>query len=153
MGEPDSTKKPSGGWRITRILVVISVIALLVMGVYIHFLNSCFDCGEDAKPRRTKTQIRQLDQALQIFYLDNGFHPTTTQGLQALVEKPTTEPIPANYKKDGYLPQIPKDPWANDYIYVNPGPHGEPFSIVSLGSDGKPGGEEGAADIESWDLQ
>jgi len=83
--------------------------------------------------------------------LDNNAYPTTDQGLQVLVQRPTTQPIPPNWKSGGYLDRLPKDPWGHDYQFLNPGLHGE-IDVFSLGADGVAGGEGKNADIGSWAL-
>ena len=90
-------------------------------------------------------------QALNLYRLDNGRYPTQEQGLRALVEKPTTEPIPNNWKGGGYMDRVPVDPWGKEYQYLNPGVHGE-VDVFSYGADSRPGGEGNDADIGSWDL-
>jgi len=109
---------------------------------------------DDAKIQTTKTQIRSLESALKLYKLDNGVYPTTEQGLNSLVAKPTVGTIPKNYKEEGYLEskQVPKDGWGNDYIYVAPGEHGD-YDLSSYGADGVKGGEGKNADIMSWDMK
>ena len=87
----------------------------------------------------------------QKFYLDNGFYPSTEQGLEALVTRPAIGKTPKNYPANGYITKIPKDPWDNDYVYTAPGQK-VPFEIMSLGSDGAEGGEGEAADIWGEDV-
>jgi general secretion pathway protein G len=84
-----------------------------------------------------------------MYRIDNGSYPTTDQGLQALVEKPGGTPEPRNWNAAGYMKKktLPKDPWGNDYQYVRY-PDGR-FDIVSLGADGREGGESYDADITS----
>jgi len=89
-------------------------------------------------------------QALKLYRLDNGRYPTTEQGLRALVERPATGQVPANWKQ--YLDRLPADPWGNPYQYLNPGVHGADVDVFSLGADGQPGGESANADVGSWDL-
>ena len=79
--------------------------------------------------------------------LDNQAYPTTSQGLAALVERPSAPPEPANWVDGGYLASLPQDPWGRDYIYASPGGDGAPFELVSLGSDGEPGGDGTGADL------
>ena len=88
-------------------------------------------------------------QALKLYRLDNQRFPTTEQGLQALVTKPTAAPVPPNWKTGGYLDRLNKDPWGNAYLYLSPGTHGE-VDVFSYGADGKPGGTGVDADIGSW---
>jgi general secretion pathway protein G len=88
-----------------------------------------------------------LAQALKLYRLDNGRYPSQEQGLAALVNKPTTEPVPANWKKN--LDLLPNDPWGKPYVYINPGVKGE-IDVMSFGADGQAGGEGKNADIGSW---
>lgn len=108
----------------------------------------------ESRVQTAKLQISQLEQALQSFYLDHGRYPTQAQGLEALVEKPTRPPVPATFPEEGYLARrrVPLDPWGNPFIYLAPGRAGQPFEIISYGSDGEPGGTGHAADISSADL-
>ena len=112
---------------------------------------------DDEKPAREELafllkgfpDINVIGQALKLYRLDNQRYPTAEQGLAALVAKPEAAPVPTNWKPGGYLERLPKDPWGNAYVYVNPGLHGE-IDVLSLGADGKPGGEGLDADIGSW---
>jgi general secretion pathway protein G len=95
--------------------------------------------------------VRMLELALTIYKLDNFGYPSTEQGLGALVQEPTTEPRPRNWKPDGYVKSMPVDPWGNAYRYENPGNRGDSdVDIFSLGSDNLPGGEGSAADLGNW---
>ncbi len=105
---------------------------------------------EEAKKTQTRVQIKSLQQALELFKLDNGFYPSTDQGLDALVRMPEGGRIPKNYRKGGYIDRNPKDPWGNPYVYVSPGQRGD-YEISSYGADGVQGGEGEDADINSWD--
>jgi general secretion pathway protein G len=97
-----------------------------------------------------RVDIATLMSALKMYKLDNQRYPTTEQGLQALVTKPTAGPAPAGWKAGGYLDKLPKDPWGNPYQYLAPGIHGE-VDIFSLGADGQPQGTGEDADIGSWE--
>ena len=90
-------------------------------------------------------------QALKLYRLDNQRYPSTEQGLAALVARPTAPPAPPNWKPNGYLERLPKDPWGTPYQYLNPGLRGE-IDVFSFGADGQPGGTGFDADIGSWDL-
>ncbi|MDR3428587.1 MULTISPECIES: type II secretion system major pseudopilin GspG [Silvimonas] len=133
------------GFTLIEILVVITILAIL--GALI--VPKIMDRPNDARVVAAKQDIRSVVQALKLYKLDNGRYPTTEQGLKALVEKPTASPAPANWKNGGYLEKLPKDPWGNDYIYLNPGLHGE-IDVMSYGADGQAGGENYDADIGSW---
>jgi general secretion pathway protein G len=99
-------------------------------------------------------QIKNFETALRLFKSDNGFYPSTEQGLDALISEPETGQIPEHYKPGGYLEKkgIPKDPWGNEYIYLSPGTQGD-YEIVTYGADGQPGGEKYDADISNWDIE
>jgi len=138
------------GFTFIEIMVVVVIIGLLVAIVSPKLI----DRVEDARKTQTRTQIRNLEQALKLFKLDNGFYPSTEQGLKALIEKPTAGRIPATYPEGGYMEKgkIPLDAWGNPFIYLSPGLFGE-LDIISLGRDGKEGGEGPDADIYSWDIE
>ena len=104
---------------------------------------------EDAKVTKAKVEIANIEQALELYYLDNGMYPTTEQGLSALIEEPSSGDVPPNWKEGGYLvkKRMPVDPWGNPYMYVSPGIQNEDFDLYSLGKDGAEGGEGYNADI------
>jgi len=104
---------------------------------------------DEARVAAARHDVQAIVQALKLYKLDNGFYPSTEQGLKALVEKPTTAPIPNNWKS--YLDKAPVDPWGHPYVYLSPGMHGE-VDVMSYGADGQPGGEGNDADIGSWML-
>ncbi|MBP2675224.1 MAG: ral secretion pathway protein GspG, partial [Deltaproteobacteria bacterium] len=107
---------------------------------------------EEAKKTQVRLQIKNIQQALELFKLDNGFFPTTDQGLEALVRVPEVGRVPKNYRKGGYIDRVPKDPWGNLYAYSAPGSHGD-YDISSYGADGVAGGEGEDEDVNSWDEQ
>ena len=108
-------------FTLIEIMVVVVIIGLLSALVGPRLMGQ----SDDAKRKTTFTQIAQLEQVLGLFQLDNGFYPTTNQGLEALVKQPTTPPEALNYKSGGYMKKVPKDPWGNAYIYRNPGERAE----------------------------
>jgi len=136
----------NGGFTLLEIIVVVFILTLLVAIVAPRLMERV----DDARIAEVEVQIKNFETALKLFYLDNGFYPTTEQGLKALIEKPTTGRIPHNYREGGYLEEkrVPIDPWGNPYIYISPGIHGD-FDIISLGADGKEGGEGKDADIKN----
>ncbi len=143
-------KNYQAGFTLIEIMVVIVIIGLLVAIVSPKFMVQF----ENAKVKTTKIQISNLEQALKLFKLSCGFYPSTEQGLRALIEKPTTGKIPENYDEGGYLEKgkVPLDAWGNPFIYLCPGIQND-YDIISLGRDGKEGGEGFDADIYSWDLE
>lgn len=134
------------GFTLIEIMVVIIILGLLAGLVIPRLVGRT----EEAKRTQVKLQIRNLEQALKLFKLDNGFYPSTEQGIQALVTKPEIGRIPPNYRSDGYLDRVPKDPWGSEYTYISPGEHGD-YDIIAYGADGVPGGEGEDADITSWE--
>jgi general secretion pathway protein G len=134
------------GFTLIEIMVVIVILGLLAALVVPKLIGRT----EEAKKTQARIQIKNIEQALMLFKLDNGFFPTTDQGIEALIKIPGAGRIPKNYRKDGYMDRLPKDPWGNPYVYVSPGSHGE-YDISSYGADGTAGGEGEDADIDSWD--
>lgn len=124
-------------------MVVLAIIGILAALIVPNVLGR----ADDARISAAKTDVATLSQALKMYRLDNQRYPSTDQGLQALVSKPTVEPLPPNWK--GYLDKLPSDPWGRPYQYMNPGLKGE-MDVFSLGADGQPGGEGGNADIGNW---
>lgn len=96
------------------------------------------------------SDVRLIEAMVNLYKLDNFVYPTTEQGLRALIEKPTTAPLPPNWKPDGYLRRMPVDPWGNPYRYENPGTRGVEIEIYSLGADNAPGGDGAAMDLGNW---
>ncbi len=144
--------KPS--WADNRGITLIEMmVVIIILGILATIIfTRVSDRPEQARRTKAQVEIRQLGTALELFKLDNGFYPSTEQGLEALVRKPTTGRSPTNYPESGYMEKIPKDPWGNPYVYVCPGAHGE-YDIFSYGPDGQEGGEGKNADIQSWNLQ
>jgi len=136
-------RRSSRGFTLLELMVVIVIIGVLAALIAPKILNRV---GE-AKITAAQTDIATLMNALKTYKLDNGRYPSTEQGLQALVTKPTTGSIPNGWK--GYLDKLPQDPWHNPYQYANPGVHGE-IDVYSFGADGQLGGEGDDADIGSW---
>ena len=131
------------GFTLIELMVVLLIIGVLAALIVPNVL----DRADDAKVTAAKTDVSNLMQALKLYRLDNGRYPTAEQGLPALVSKPTTEPVPPNWKKN--LDQLPNDPWGKPYVYLNPGVKGE-IDVMSFGADGQSGGEGKNADIGSW---
>lgn len=122
------------------VLVIIGVLAALIV-------PNVLDRADDARAIAAKTDVNNLVQALKLYKLDNQRYPSAEQGLQALVVRPTTNPVPPNWKS--YLEKLPNDPWGRPYQYLNPGVKAE-IDVMSFGADGQPGGEGKNADIGSW---
>lgn len=135
------------GFTLIEIMVVVVILGILAALVVPKVMSR----PDEARIVAAKQDIQALGQALKLYRLDNQRYPTSEQGLQALVQKPTTAPLPPNWKTGGYLDRLPQDPWRHDYLYLNPGLHGE-IDVFSYGADGASGGEGNDADIGSWSL-
>jgi general secretion pathway protein G len=133
------------GFTLLEIMVVVVILGLLVAIVAPNVLQN----QDKAMVEKARADIANLEQALDMYKLDNFTYPSTDQGLEALVERPSIAPEPKNYRSDGYIKRLPTDPWGNAYQFVQPGEHGA-FDVYSLGADGDNGGEGLAADIGNW---
>ncbi len=138
----------TSGFTLIEIMVVIIILGILVGLIVPRFMEK----PEKARRVKAQLQIESISTALKEYKLDNGDYPTTEQGLEALVEKPSIGKIPKKYPEKGYLSKIPKDPWENDYIYISPGEHGD-FDLISYGADGEEGGEGKNVDVQSWEIE
>jgi general secretion pathway protein G len=131
------------GFTLIEIMVVITILGILAALIVPKVVGRT----DDARIAAAKQDIGAVMQALKLYRLDNLRYPTTEQGPQALVTRPTTGPTPTNWRP--YLDKLPQDPWGRPYQYLNPGLRGE-VDVMSLGADGQPGGEGRNADIGSW---
>ncbi|MEZ4601120.1 MAG: type II secretion system major pseudopilin GspG [Syntrophotaleaceae bacterium] len=136
------------GFTLIEIMVVVVILGILATFIAPRLL----DRPDEARRTKATLDIKALEEALGLFKLDNGYFPSTEQGLQALVVKPVTGRIPSKYPEDGYVKKIPLDPWNGEYVYLSPGVH-DNFDIICLGADGEVGGEGKDADINSWELE
>jgi general secretion pathway protein G len=134
------------GFTLIEIMVVVVIVGLLAAIVVPNVVSR----AEEARRTAARTQIESIATALDMYRLHNGLYPTTQQGLEALIRKPTTAPIPRKYPSDPYMKRIPDDPWGYPYIYRCPGEKGA-FDILSTGPDGEEGGEGKNADISNHD--
>jgi len=132
------------GFTLIEIMVVVAIIAILGAAVVPKIMNN----PDKARIVRANTDIGTIAQALEMYKLDNFAYPSTDQGLQALVEKPTGDPEPANWSEGGYIQSLPKDPWGREYVYVSPGEASD-FDLISLASDGVEGGEGTGEDLSN----
>jgi len=139
-----SVRRPAG-FTLVEIMVVVVILGILAVLIVPRVLGR----SDEARQAAAKHDIATIMQSLKLYRLDNGRYPTNDQGLQSLVSKPSSVPVPSNWKP--YLDKLPKDPWGNTYQYLNPGVHGE-IDVFSLGADGQPGGSGADLDIGSWQL-
>ena len=134
------------GFTLVEIMVVVVIIGILGALVVPKLLGRT---GE-SRVAAAKVDISTLMNSLKLYKLDNQRYPTTEQGLQALIAKPSAGPAANGWKAGGYIDKLPKDPWGSPYQYLSPGIHGE-VDIFSFGADGQPGGAGEDADIGSWE--
>lgn len=135
----------NSGFTLIELMVVIVILGVLASLIVPRVMSR----PDEARVAAARQDIASLVNALQLYKLDNLTYPSMEQGLEALVRKPTSEPIPKNWKP--YIDRLPNDPWGNPYRYLNPGIRGE-VDVMSYGADGRSGGTGFAADIGSWDL-
>jgi general secretion pathway protein G len=143
------SRQPQSGKRTRGFTLIEMMVVMLIIGIMAAMVvPSLLSKGDEAKVTAAKADIATIMQALKMYHLDNSRYPTTEQGLQALVAKPSAGPTANGWK--GYLEKLPKDPWGNQYQYLSPGVHGE-VDVFSYGADGQPGGSGNDADIGSWE--
>lgn len=135
------------GFTLMEIMVVIFIIGLLVAIVAPNVMGN----QDQAMQQKARADIATLEQALDLYRLENLRYPTSEQGLKALIEQPTSEPLPRAWRADGYVRRMPVDPWGSAYQYRSPGEYGR-IDVFSLGADGLEGGEGLDADIGNWNL-
>ena len=128
-----------------EILIVVVIISILAVTVVPQFMDE----PDRARVAQAKATIKNLETSLSLYKLDNFTYPSTSQGLEALVSKPSGSPEAKNWKPGGYINKLMEDPWGQPYQYLNPGNHGE-YDVYSLGADGQPGGDGINADIGNW---
>lgn len=131
----------SKGFTLIEVMVVVVILGILAAVVVPRIMSR----PEQARIVKVKQDIFAIQSALDLYKLDNGMYPTTDQGLQALVTQPTVNPIPRNWKSDGYLHEVPVDPWGTAYQYIN---DNENLRIFSYG----PKGKEGGSQIGNWNI-
>lgn len=148
MSRSGPAKRVQSGFTLIEVMVVVVIISVLIGLVAPNILGRV----DEARVTAARTDIGTLEQALELYKLDNHRYPTTDQGLEALVSKPSGSPEPRNWNPQGYLKKgkLPQDPWGNDYLYIASG-NGSSYELYSLGADGREGGEGYDQDISSED--
>jgi len=132
------------GFTLLEVMVVIVILGILASMVVPNLMGS----QERANMQKAVSDVTALDTSLSLYKMDNYDYPTTDQGLEALVERSDIEPEPRRFPEDGYITRLPKDPWGNEYVLLNPGENGK-MDVFSLGPDGEPATED---DIGNWNL-
>jgi general secretion pathway protein G len=131
----------NAGFTLVEVMVVVVILGILAALVIPKVISR----PEQARIVKAREDILTMQSALDLYKLDNGFYPTTDQGLQALVSKPTTPPLPNGWKSDGYIQEVPMDPWGEAYQYLN---DNEKVRIFSYG----PKGKDGNSEIGNWNM-
>ncbi|MDZ4199581.1 MAG: type II secretion system major pseudopilin GspG [Kiritimatiellia bacterium] len=146
-------KKPTN-WKRGFTLIEVLVVLVILMGLMGIVTVNVVRHQSEARVKTARIQIRQLQQAVNLYRAEQGRIPTQEQGLEALVRPPAIPPVPTRYPQEGYLEgrRVPKDPWGNDFLYLVPGRDGSVFEIVSTGSDGELEGTGDAADLSTADF-
>lgn len=134
-----------GGFTLIEIMVVVVILGILAAIVAPNVISRI----DDASINRAKQDIRGIESALKLYYMDNSRYPTTDQGLEALITRPN-DPTVRNWRGP-YLDKLPRDPWNNNYRYLYPGRNGE-FDVFTYGADNQPGGEGINAEIGNWSV-
>jgi general secretion pathway protein G len=135
----------AAGFTLIEVLVVVVILGILAAVVVPRLM----DRPDEARVARAKQDIQAIVTALNLYRLDNHVYPSTQQGLEALVRRPSGTPEAPNWREGGYLDRLPRDPWGREYLYLNPGTRGE-IDVYSLGADGQPGGTGVNAEIGNW---
>ena len=133
--------KKSRGFTLVEVMVVVVILGILAALIVPKIMSR----PEQARIVKAKQDILAIQSALDLYKLDNGFYPSTDQGLQALVTRPNTSPIPQSWKSDGYLQKLPIDPWGSQYQYEN---SNEKLRIYSFGAKG----QDGDSEIGNWNM-
>jgi len=136
--------KKAQGFTLLEVMVVIVILGILASMVVPNLLGS----QDRANMQKAVSDVTALETSLSLYKMDNYDYPSTEQGLEALVDQTDIEPEPRRFPEDGYIKRLPKDPWGNDYVLLNPGEQGR-MDVFSVGPDGEAGTED---DIGNWNL-
>jgi general secretion pathway protein G len=135
------------GFTLIEIMIVVVILSILASLIIPRIMNR----PDQARVVKAQQDMRAIESALNMYRLDNFYYPTTNQGLEALVNKPSLQPEPVNWQQ-AYLDKLPNDPWGQPYLYLMPGKNGD-FDLFTYGADKRKGGEASDADIGNWDLE
>lgn len=138
-------RKKMSGFTLIEVMVVVVILAILAAMIVPKIMSR----PEQAKMTKAKEDILAVENALEMYKLDNGFYPSTDQGLQALVVMPTSPPAPEHWQEGGYVKRLDNDPWGNPYQYLNPGVHSE-IDVYSFGPTGKQNSGSESNVIGNW---
>lgn len=133
--------RQAAGFTLVEVMVVVVIIGILAALIVPKVMSR----PDQARMVKVKQDLLAIQSALDLYKLDSGFYPSTDQGLPALVTKPTTPPVPRNWKSEGYLQEVPADPWGETYQYIN---DNEKLRIFSYG----PKGKDGNSEIGNWNV-
>jgi general secretion pathway protein G len=140
-------RRDQRGFTLIEILVVVAIIAIFATVVAVNVAGEV----PKAKITKAKSDISAIESALDQYKMDNSVYPSTEQGLQSLLQPPSSGRVPRHFRDGGYIKRMPQDPWGNPYVYASPGVHGD-VDIWSYGADGAPGGEGADAEVGNWNL-
>ena len=140
-------QKKNRGFSLIEIMVVVVIMGMLVAIVGPNVMSAL----GDAQSKKVQADFSSIETALKLYRLDNFVYPSTEQGLEALVSPSSISPQPKNFRAEGYLPELPTDPWGTEYLYVSSSGASKPYEIYTLGSDGVQGGDGDAKDVTNWD--
>jgi len=140
-----SVRYRQSGFTLIELMVVIAILGVLLALVAPNIIGR----PDQARILRAQSDVGQIQTAMDLYRLDNGFYPSQQQGIESLVTRPTSPPEPRAWTAGGYLRSMPVDPWGNEYVYRNPGQHVD-IDIFSYGANGIEGGEGDDAEIGNW---
>lgn len=145
---PAQQNRDERGFSLLELMVVVVILSVLALVI----VPRVIDRPDQARAARAQADIAAIVSAVNLYRLDNFRYPTTEQGLAALVDKPGSDPVPANWAANGYMDRLPVDPWGQTYQYLAPGVHGD-FDVFTYGADGVAGGSGANSDIGSWSIR
>ncbi|RUO42986.1 type II secretion system protein GspG [Aliidiomarina taiwanensis] len=137
-------RSKQSGFSLLELMVVIVILGILATMV----IPNVFSNRDKAERQKVVSDLTALENAMEMYRLDNGVYPTTEQGLEALVQESQLDPKPRSFPEAGYIRRLPADPWGNPYQLLSPGQYNR-YDIFTMGFDGQPGTED---DIGTWNM-